>query len=145
MKKLLLFSLISICLATASAQVINVPSKAQKHFLEKYVGASEIDWTNSVVSYVAKFKMGNDFCKAHYKIDGTWDYTEKFISKDSIPAPAKESFSKSKYREWEVKTVAICEYPKKAKLVRIEAHKGISTTYVYFDKDGNLVKTSATL
>jgi hypothetical protein len=145
MKKLILFSLISFCIATVSAQVINVPDKAQKQLQEKYVGATDVKWTNSVVNYFASFKMNGVPCKAHYSISGEWDYTEWFIKKSEIPEKAKDSFSKSKYRDWSVKSVASVEYPKDPTLYRYEVKKGMSKNYVFFDAEGNLVKTNTTL
>jgi len=146
MKKLILFSLISFCIATATAQVINVPDKAQKQLQEKYVGATDVKWTNSVVSYDASFKMNGVPCKSHYDIGGGWDYTEWFIKKDAIPEKAKDSFSKSKYRDWSLKSVAQVEYPKDpSPLFRYEVKKGVSKNYVFFDAEGNLVKTNTTL
>jgi hypothetical protein len=145
MKRLILFSLISFCIATATAQVINVPDKAQKQLQEKYAAATDVKWTNSVVNYFAAFKMDGVPCKAHYSISGEWDYTEWFIKKSEIPEPAKDSFSKSKYRDWKLKAVAMVEYPKDPTLYRYEVKKGITTNYVFFDADGNLVKTNTTL
>ena len=145
MKKLLMFTFISMFAFTASAQVINVPDKAQKQFQEKYATATNIKWTNSVVSYMASFKMDGIASKAHYKIDGVWDYTEFFIKKADIAEKAKESFSKSKYRDWSVKSVAMVEYPNSEKLYRYEVKKGVSKMYVFFNNEGELIKTNTTI
>lgn len=138
----MLFSLISIFFFTASAQVINVPGRAQTQFQEKYKGATKIKWTNSVVSYQATFKMGKVSCKAHYSIDGEWTYTEKFIKKDSFPEKVQYSFSKSKYRDWTIKSVAEVEYPGSENLYRYEVKDGILKPNVFFNKEGELVKTN---
>lgn len=142
MKKIFWLSLISLFFTTASAQVINVPGKAQKQFQEKYIGATNIKWTNSVVSYLASFKMNDVTCKAHYNIDGTWTYTEKLVKKDSFPEKVKDSFSKSKYRSWTIKSVAEVEYPDSENLYRYEVKNGMTKTYVFFNKEGELVKTN---
>ena len=95
MKSLFFLLLTSACLSSVSAQVINVPNNAQKDLQEKYKGATDIKWSNNVANYSAKFKMEGISYKANYKIDGTWDFTEKFIGKDDAPAIVKDSFSKS--------------------------------------------------
>ena len=145
MKKLMLFSIISFCIASATAQGIGVSKKAQEQFEKKYVGATDVKWTNNVSNATVTFALDGVTCKGHYNISGKWDYTEKFINKASIAEKAADSFSKSKYRDWEEKGVAYVEYPKGESLYRYEVKKGISSNYVYFDKEGKLIKTSSTL
>ena len=145
MKKLFLFSLITICITSAIAQGIGVSKKAQEQFQKKYVGAADVKWTNNVSNATVTFKSDGVSCKGHYNISGEWNYTEKFIDSASIAEKAKDSFSKSKYRDWEVKSVAYVEYPKGESLYRYEVKKGISKNYVFFDKLGVLVKTNTIL
>jgi hypothetical protein len=145
MKSLLFLFLTSIFLSSVSAQVINVPDNAQKDFQNKYKGATDIKWTNNVTDYTVGFKMDGASSKSHYKIDGTWDYTEKFILTEQAPDKVKESFSKSKYRDWKLKAVAYIENTKGEKLYRYEVKKGATKNYVFFDPEGTLIKTNATL
>ena len=80
MKSLFFFLLSSICITAVSAQVINVPDNAQKQFQGKYPGATNIKWINNVANYDATFKMEGVSYKAHYSLDGIWDFTEKFLA-----------------------------------------------------------------
>lgn len=128
-----------------SAQVINVPDKAQKHFQEKYPGATGIKWINNVANYDAKFKLVGVSCKSHYNIDGTWDFTEKFLKKEDAPEKVKESFSKSTYRSNTVKSFTSVENNKGENLFRYEVKSGVTRTYVFFDAEGVLIKTNAVL
>jgi hypothetical protein len=145
MKSLFFFSLFFICTSVVSAQVINVPDKAQKHFQEKYAGATNIKWSNNVANYDAGFKMEGLSSKAHYTIDGTWDFTEKFLAKGGAPDKVKESFSKSAYRDKTLKSVTFVENNKGEKLYRYEVKTGVTRTYVFFDEEGTLIKTNAVL
>jgi hypothetical protein len=139
----LLFTIFSV--SALSAQVINVPDKAQKQFQEKYAGATNIKWKNNVANYDATFKMEGYDWKANYSIDGTWDYTEKFLMKDDAPAKVKESFSKGQYRKNNVKSLAYVENAKGEKLYRFEVKTGVTRTYVFYDQEGTLIKTNAVL
>ena len=145
MKHLFFFMLSFIAITGVSAQVINVPDKAQKHFEEKYAGAANVKWSNNVANYDANFKMDGVSFKAHYNIDGTWDYTEKFLKKDDAPQIVKDSYSKSSYRDNAVKSLAYVENNKGEKLYRYEVKTGVTRTYVFFDEEGKLIKTNATV
>lgn len=141
-----LFLLLTLfSLSGLSAQVINVPDNAQKHFQEKYVGATNIKWSNNVANYEAGFKMEGYDWKAHYNIDGTWDYTEKFLRQTDTPEKVKESFDKSKYRKDKIKSFAFVENSKGEKLYRYEVKTGVTRTYVFFDQEGTLIKTNAVI
>ena len=86
--------------------------------------------------------MGKVPCKAHYSIDGDWTYTEWFISKDAMPEKVKASFSKSKYRDNKILSVAKVEYPKSADLYRYDVKDGVLKPNVFFNIGGELVKTN---
>ena len=145
MKSLFIFLLSFICISAVSAQVINVPSNAQKHFQEKYAGATNVKWVNNVANYDATFKMEGVSFKAHYNLDGIWDFTEKFLNKGGAPDKVKESFSKSAYRDKTLKSVTFVENNKGEKLYRYEVKTGVTRTYVFFDEEGTLIKTNAVL
>jgi N-acetylmuramoyl-L-alanine amidase CwlA len=109
MKHLFFVILSSVFFIGVSAQVINVPDKAQKHLQEKYPGATNVKWSNNVANYDANFKMEGVACKAHYNVDGTWDFTEKFIKKEDAPQAVKDSYSKSTYRDNTIKSFAFAK------------------------------------
>jgi len=145
MKRLFILLLSFIGITAVSAQVINVPAKAQQHFQEKYTGATNIKWKNNVANYDATFKKDGYDWKANYNIDGTWNFTEKFLKKDDAPEKVKESFSKSQYRKNTVRSLAYVENSKGEKLYRYEVKTGVTRTYVFFDQEGTLIKTNAVI
>ncbi|GAO41039.1 hypothetical protein FPE01S_01_00510 [Flavihumibacter petaseus NBRC 106054] len=128
-----------------SAQVVNVPEKSKKHFFAKYPGATNVDWTNSVAWYTAKFTDKDGTREVHYKLDGTWDYTELDMPKASFPAPVQTSVEKSRYAGWEMKSTAYVENRKAEKLYRVEWKKGIEKKYVYYDGTGREIRSSSSL
>ena|GEM_PF-674212 len=128
-----------------SAQVVNIPDKAKKSFAEKYPKASDVNWSNNVSNYTAKFKQKKKDYVAHYNVDGTWDNTETKIDKDDLPKDVKESFSKSRYADWQLNSTDYVEDNKGQSLYRFNLKKGIEKKYLYLDKDGKEIKSSTGL
>lgn len=96
------FAAIMLLANVSIGQVINIPDKAKKSFAEKYPKASDVDWTNNVSNYTAKFKMKGKAYEAHYNMDGTWDNTETQIDKSDLPKAVNSSFEKSRFTDWEL-------------------------------------------
>jgi hypothetical protein len=119
-----------------TAQVVNVPDAAKKHFAEKYPKAQDPKWTNNVTNYTAEFKQKDVPVKVSYNVDGSWNYTEAFIPDSKVPKSVKESFQKSKYHDWKVKSIVAVETSKGENSFRVEATKGIEKKYIFYDKNG---------
>jgi hypothetical protein len=127
------------------AQVINVPNKSEKHFSEKYPKAANVNWKNNVTDYSASFDQDNLKHKAHYHMDGVWDYTETFLTEDKFPADVKSALTKSRYSEWKILSADLVENNKGEKMYRYELKKGIEKKYIFFDKDGKEIKSKSTI
>ena len=140
----LLWLCISWCISTNS-QVVKIPDKAKNHFQSQYKNASDIKWSNDVTNYKCRFKEDGVAYTAHYSIDGDWSFTEKWIAESAIPAETRNTFSKSKYRDWDKKGVAYVVNNKDEKYYRYEVKKGIKTVYVFIDKDGKVIKENTTI
>jgi hypothetical protein len=145
MKKILVMLSLFIYLfgvTTADAQIVDIPKKSKEHFFKKYPEAKNADWNNNAVSYAVKFNMGSDTYRAYYHMDGTWDYTEKYMEFESLPMAVKDSYKKSRVADWKMEAVAAVENNKGKKMYRIEAQKGIEKKTIYYDKNGKEVKSS---
>lgn len=148
MKSLRFISALFACLfvyGTLTAQVINVPNKSEKHFTEKYPNAKNVNWKNNVTDYSASFDLDNTKHKAHYHMDGVWDYTETFIPEESFPKEVKTSFKNSRYADWNMGSTALVENNKGEKMYRYEVKKGIEKKYIFFSKEGKELKTSSSI
>jgi Putative beta-lactamase-inhibitor-like, PepSY-like len=148
MKKILfVFSLLIFFTAftSAEAQVINVPKKSKEHFFKKYPDAKNADWNNNVANYIVKFQLNGATSRAYYNLDGTWDYTETYLEESQVPEQVKDSFSKSRYAEWNKENYASVENNKGKTSYRIVIKKGIEKKTIFFDKNGKEVKSSRTL
>lgn len=132
--------LLSFCLTMVQAQVVKVPDNAKETFAKAYPNATKVKWHNNVTNYTADFKQGNDLCVAHFNVDGTWNFTEKRVNKDNIPKEAWDTYTKSKYRDWKLKTTRFIENSDGQKMYRFECKKGVEVMYVFIDKNGKVIK-----
>lgn len=142
-KNLLLTVFAMFLFTWLSAQVVNIPAKAKDDFAKKHPQAKDANWDNKVTYYIVHYNEEGVEATAHYRLDGTWDFTEKKIN--DVPAEVKESFEKSKYRDWDVDEKAFVENDNSEKLYRYEVKKGMEKKYVFFDKAGKFVKENATI
>lgn len=126
--------------SSADAQVVDVPKKSKDHFFKKYPDAKNADWNNNVASYAVKFNLGSNTYRAYYHMDGSWDYTEEYLTQSQLPAPVRESFSKSRYADWKVSSYNIIENNKGRRSYQVQVEKGIEKTSIYFDANGKEVK-----
>jgi hypothetical protein len=129
-------------ISSTQAQVVDVPKKSKEHFFKKYPDAKNADWNNNVVNYAVKFTLNNETCRAYYHMDGSWDYTEKYLEESQLPGVVKESFSKSRYADWKKKSFSWIDNNNGQKAYRVEVEKGIEVKSIYFDKNGKEVKAS---
>jgi hypothetical protein len=122
------------------AQVVVIPDKAKKSFSEKYPAATGIDWTNNVSNYTAKFKEHGKSYEAHFNVDGIWNNTETQVTNAEIPGEVKESFNKSRFKDWEITATDYVVDSKNNHYYRYNLKKGIEKKFLYFDKNGKEVK-----
>ncbi len=141
-KAIALFVLFSGLVSITHAQVVNIPAKAKEHFLKTYTSASDVDWSNNVSNYTVKFKSGGNTMRGHYRLDGTWNFTETLMDVKDIPAPVKASYDKSRFADWSIASVTKVDNDNKEHLYRVEAKKGVAKEFVFYDKTGKEVKTA---
>jgi hypothetical protein len=128
----------------AEAQVINIPKATKEHFAKKYPDAKEVDWHNNVANYEVKFRNANGVHRAYYHMDGSWDFTETYIEKSQVPAAVNASLAKSRFSDWKMESTSLIDNNKGQKLYRLEMKKGVEKKFVFYDKTGKEIKTSAT-
>jgi hypothetical protein len=145
LKAILMVVLFSGFVGMANAQVVNIPAAAKEHFRKTYSAAQAADWSNNVSNYTVRFKNGGSDMRAHYRLDGTWKFTETLLTTADIPKAVKSSYDKSRFSDWAIVSVAKVDNDNKEQLYRIEAKKGIAKEFVFYDKKGKEVKTATTL
>ena len=126
----------------SDAQVVNIPETSKKDFEIRYPEANSIEWTNGLAKYTVRFTLDNATYKAHYYVNGSWHYTEKFIEREELPKPVIESYEKSRIADWEFISGAYVENKFNEKGYRIEAKRGIEKKFIYFDEKGKELRSA---
>lgn len=132
-------------MGTSQAQVVSVPNKSEKHFAKKYPGATNINWSNNVVEYTCKFNFNSREYKAFYHMDGNWNYTIMYMEESELPEAVKTSLKNSRIADWKPKSCVAVENNKGKKTFRVEREKGIEEKFIFYDKNGKEVKSTAKL
>jgi hypothetical protein len=149
MKKLpVLFFMAALLFAfqPSEGQIRKIPAEVTDAFKVKYPDASAVEWKDKLAVFQAQFKLNDESYQARFNSAGEWQETEKAIEENDLPAPVSEGFSKSKFTEWEVREVSVIEKKDGAKQYRILVKKSdIEKKYLYFDKEGKLIRDSYTL
>jgi hypothetical protein len=148
MKRVIIFAAIFAFVLSSQcllAQVVNVPNKSEKLLAEKYPEAKNVNWSNNVKNYTAKFTINDEKYKAYYNIDGSWDFTEMEMDYSKFPEEVVTSFKNSRFSDWKMLSTAYVENNKDEKMYRVEIKKGLEKKYIFFDSNGKEMKTNATL
>ena len=141
----MLVSAISVMQA-ANAQIRKIPAEVTNAFAEKYGGAKNVEWKDNLSVFVAGFEQDGEKYEAKFNKKGKWQSTEKQIEISDLPGVVNDGFEKSKYAEWEVRSVYEIELPGDAKQYRLRVAKSdIQQKNLLFNEEGKLLKDNLTL
>jgi hypothetical protein len=130
----------------SGAQIRKIPAEVTDAFKVKYPDASAVEWKDKLTVFQADFELKDEKFQARFNSAGEWQETEKSIEEDDLPAPVSEGFGKSKFTEWEVREVSMIDKKDGARQYRILVKKSdIEKKYLFFDKDGKLLRDAYTL
>jgi len=149
MKKLLYLMLISgtfFMTTAAHAQFRKLPGIVTDSFKEKYPNAKTVSWEDKVSAFQASFVQDGENYTARYSSKGEWLGSQKKIGEDKLPSAVKDGLAKSKYADWEVKTVITHYLPGDKEEYAIGVYKkGLNKKNLLFSRDGQLLKDNYTL
>lgn len=149
MKKICLLALVMFSLSALNntqAQIRKVPAEVTEAFKTKFPDTKNVEWKDKITSFQASYEMNGDKYESRFNSKGVWLQTEKDITEDALPASVKDGYSKSKFTDWELKTVTWLESKDAGIQYRLFVRKsGVEKKYLYFNKDGKLVKDSITI
>jgi len=137
----------SLAMQVAVAQLGKIPSEVTTAFAAKYPDAKDVQWKNNLSDYSAKFtsKKGTT-CEASFNGKGEWQSTEEDMDPKTMPAAVKDGFSKSKYSDRELRECMKIEKKDAEVQYRLLAKKNdVEKKYLYFNKEGKLLKEAMTL
>lgn len=130
-----LFSLVQ--LVPACAQEVEVPEEVLATFEEIFPTATNVNWEENDVLYIATFTIDDYSIKATFEENGDWVETNTEIEFKDLPAAAQE-YIKAEFVVEQYYSITKLEVPEE---VRYFAYfetdtEGVNLT---FDEDGNLV------
>ncbi len=129
-----------------NAQIRKIPSEVTVAFHAKYPDAKNEAWGDKITAFEASFNLNGIDYKSTFSPKGEWKSSEKTISQAELPSEVKDGFAKSKYGEWEVKSVTFLQTKDKPDQYRIFADRAtLNKRYLYFNVDGKLTKDAITL
>lgn len=129
-----------------NAQIRKIPAEVTNAFSEKYDDAKNVEWKDNLTAFVASFERKGDKYEAKFNKKGEWQSTEKELEISDLPNKVNDGFEKSKYSEWEVKSVYEIELPDDVTQYRVHVAKSdIQQKNLLFNDKGRLLKDNLTL
>lgn len=131
---------------TTHAQIRKVPATVTDAFKVQFATASQVEWKDRITNFEASFKLNSVNHTAKFTKEGTMIETTGELDFVQLPSKVKDGFNKSKFADWEVKSVISFEETDKPFYYRITVKKNdITKRFLYFDKNGKLVKDTVTI
>jgi len=128
------------------SQVTKVPESAKENFSKQYPSAQKINWDNEVVTVNVRFELDGEQMNAEYNNKGIWKKTEKKWAFDKLPEVVKDGFDKSKYAGRGIVETVIIYLPGDVEQYRLKVEKNdFEKKYLFFNKDGRLVREAITI
>ncbi|MBX3255284.1 MAG: PepSY-like domain-containing protein [Chitinophagaceae bacterium] len=148
MKKVLFLLLVMVTgvVYAANAQIRKIPAEVTSTFSEKYADAKSVEWKDKLSNFAATFELDGDKYEARFNKKGEWLNTEKEMDVNDLPDNVKDGLAKSKYADWEIKSLYKIELPEDKIQYRIHVTKtSVQQKNLLFNESGKLLKDNLTL
>lgn len=145
------FSLIAafvIFVFSVSAQIREIPKEIRETFFNQYPKAENTEIKDQLLQVKVLFTMEGEKYIATYNNKGEWKESEKETSFEKLSETVKDGFNKSKFanKEWKVAETRIIFPHDGDEQSRIKVEKNdLQKKYLYFNKDGRLLRETITL
>jgi hypothetical protein len=127
-------------------QIRKIPAEVTQGLKDKYPMATEIEWKDKIRGFTATFILNEEKHVANFTNEGIWESTEMEIEEAALPEVVRDSYSKSKYAEWEIGGVQKIELPEEKVQYRVLAIKSeFRRKNLYYNPEGRLLKDKTTL
>ena len=146
MKKVFLCSLFLSIVFFAEAQIRKIPADVTDAFAARYPHATRVEWKDKLEYFEATFELNGSSITASFSSKGEWEGSERIVNFDDLPDEVKDGFQKSKYADWQKKSVYELQELGKPLQYRVYVQKsGLQKKNLYFDINGKLLKESMIL
>ena len=149
MKKLIVIlasAILLFSMNSSQAQIGKVPAEVTEAFKVKYPDTKNVEWKDKVSYYQVTFESKSEKYESKFNSKGEFLGSEKVIKKEQAPAAVKDGLAKSKFSDWEIKSVTWVEKKDLTINYRYFIRKsGVEKKYLTFDDTGKLIKEAITL
>ena|ERR1700733_5447694 len=145
--RVVVLSMMLACFATASfSQIRKIPAEVTDAFKDKYPNAKAVEWKDKLTVFLASFEDNDSKYEARFNSKGEWQSTQKEIQQDAIPSEVSDGLQKSKYTDWQIKSVYEIYLPDNVKKFRILIAKSdVQKKNLLFNSSGQLERDNLTL
>ena len=146
MKKLFFLFLFISASVLVNAQIRKIPAEVTDAFAQRYPHAAKVEWKDKLQYFEASFELNGSNITADFSSKGEWQSSERNMDFDDLPEEVKDGFSKSKYADWDKKSVAEVQELGKPLQYKISIAKSdLQKKNLFFDANGKLLKDNITL
>ncbi len=146
MKKVFCSAMCFFIIVVADAQIRKIPAEVTDAFATRYPHATGVEWRDKLQYFEASFQLNGATISADFSSKGEWQSSERNLSFEQLPGEVKDGFAKSKYAEWEKKSVTEVQELGKPLQYKINVYKsGLQKKNLYFDANGKLLKDAINL
>ena len=147
MKRLFVVLMASLAMQMANAQIRKLPSEVTNAFAAKYPEAKDVEWKDKMSNFSARFTSKDSRkCEASFNKKGEWQSTEEDLDSTQLPEEVKDGFSKSRYSDRKLTEIVKIEKKDAEVQYRLLVKKNdVEKKYLYFNKEGKLMKEAVTL
>ena len=145
-KKIFLFLLFVSFVVLSDAQIRKIPADVTDAFAQRYPHATKVEWKDKLQYFEASFELNDAEISADFSSSGEWKGSERVMNFDDLPDEVKDGFSKSKYADWDKKSVSEIQELGKPLQYKINIAKSdLQKKNLFFDANGKLLKDNITL
>ena len=146
MKRIFFFLFFVSVFVFGNAQIRKIPAEVTDAFAARYPHAEKVEWKDKLQYFEASFELNASQISADFSSKGEWQGSERTMNFDELPDEVKDGFAKSKYADWDKKSVTEVQEPGKPLQYKITTAKSnLQKKNLFFDANGKLLKDNITL
>jgi hypothetical protein len=146
MKKIFFLLVFTTAISLVHAQIRKIPAEVTDAFAQRYPHATKVEWKDKLQYFEASFELNDSEISADFSSKGEWEGSERVMNFDDLPTEVKDGFEKSKYADWDKKSVSEIQELGKPLQYKINVAKSdVQKKNLFFDANGKLLKDNITL
>jgi hypothetical protein len=146
MKRIFFLLVFFSAFTLTNAQIRKIPAEVTDAFAQRYPHATKVEWKDKLQYFEASFELNGSEINADFSSKGEWQGSERDMNFDDLPTEVKDGFAKSKYADWDKKSVSEIQELGKPLQYKINVGKSdVQKKNLFFDANGKLLKDNITL